>query len=85
MITGGVGVLICVLLLLAGDRANKRRQAAFRNRYGSFEGFRKQVDAERIQDIRRAQGNVHAIKAVRQDHPHASLVMAKRYVEELPA
>lgn len=78
------GISFCVLALLAGARVNNRRQAAFRNRYSSYEDFRRQVDAERIRDLRRKWGDVYAIKAVRQAHPGASLVMAKRYVDELP-
>ncbi|MGW4818519.1 hypothetical protein ACWEP4_05930 [Streptomyces sp. NPDC004227] len=54
-------------------------------RYGSFEGFRGQVDEEKIQRVRREQGDVAAIKLVRQTHPYVSLLLAKRYVEELPA
>ncbi|MFI0965153.1 hypothetical protein ACH4S8_27715 [Streptomyces sp. NPDC021080] len=77
----GVTIAICV----AGDRAAKKREKDFRDKYGSFEGFRDQVDAERIQGVRRASGDIAAIRALRQEYPYVSLVMAKRYVDELPA
>ncbi|MFE2533026.1 hypothetical protein [Streptomyces sp. NPDC059371] len=83
-IAGFIAVGICIAMLVAGDRAAKRRKKAFWDRYGSFEGFRGQVDAGRIQGVRRARGDVAAIKAVREEYPGVSLVMAKRYVDELP-
>ncbi|WP_406838439.1 hypothetical protein ACICHK_23485 [Streptomyces sp. AHU1] len=79
-IAAGIAIAICV----AGDRAAKRRERVFRDRYGSFEGFRGQVDPERIRGVRRRSGDVAAIKAVREEHPCVSLLTAKRYVDELP-
>lgn len=76
---------IAVAVGVAGNRAAKKREKAFWDRYGSFEGFRDQVDAERILGVRRARGDVAAIKAVREEYPDVSLVWAKRYVDELPA
>ncbi|MGV9251788.1 hypothetical protein [Streptomyces sp. NPDC003697] len=84
-IAGAIAVGVVITAGVAGDRASKKRQKAFRDRYGSFEGFRNQVDAERVQGVRRERGDVAAVKAVRDGHPYVSLAMAKRYVEELPA
>ncbi|MGW0953593.1 hypothetical protein [Streptomyces sp. NPDC002545] len=70
---------------VAGDRAPRKRKKAYWERYGSFEGFRGQVDEEKIQRVRREQGDVVAIKVVRQTYPYVPLFLAKRYVEELPA
>ncbi|MGW3915859.1 hypothetical protein ACWEBX_30675 [Streptomyces sp. NPDC005070] len=83
-ILGFIAVGICIAMGVAGDRAAKKRKKAFWDAYGSFEGFRGQVDVERIQGVRRARGDVAAIKAVREEYPCVSLVMAKRYVDELP-
>ncbi|MGW3818474.1 hypothetical protein [Streptomyces sp. NPDC005046] len=69
---------------VAGDRAAKKRKKAFWDRYGSFEGFRGQVDTERIQRVLRASGDIAAIEVVRKEYPYGSLAMAKRYVDELP-
>ncbi|MEU6810899.1 hypothetical protein ABZ920_18310 [Streptomyces sp. NPDC046831] len=84
-ITGAVAVGVTAALAIAGDRASKKRQKASLDRYGSFEGFRNQVDEERIRGVRGERGNVAAIKAVRDEYPYVPLVAAKRYVEELPA
>ncbi|MEU4165894.1 hypothetical protein AB0F46_03285 [Streptomyces sp. NPDC026665] len=84
-IAGFIAVGIAIVVGVAGERAAKKRKKAFWDRYGSFEGFRGQVDAERIQGVRRAKGDIAAVKAVREGHPDVSLVMAKRYVDELPA
>ncbi|MEV6197368.1 hypothetical protein AB0M19_33800 [Streptomyces sp. NPDC051920] len=84
-IAGFIAVGIAIAVGVAGERAAKKRKKAFWDRYGSFEGFSGQVDVERIQGVRRAKGDVAAVKAVREDHPDVSLVMAKRYVDELPA
>ncbi|WP_037673988.1 hypothetical protein [Streptomyces griseus] len=80
-----VAVVLSLVISVAGDRSAKKRKQAFWDRYGSFEGFRNQVDQERIQGVRRKRGDVAAMKAVRDEYPYVSLVMAKRYVEELPA
>ncbi|MFE2303279.1 hypothetical protein ACFXAW_34375 [Streptomyces sp. NPDC059445] len=84
-IVGFIAMGIAVAVGVAGNRAAKKREKAFWGRYGSFEGFRDQVDAERILGVRRAKGDVAAIKAVREEYPDVSLVLAKRYVDELPA
>ncbi|MFI5987221.1 hypothetical protein ACIBEA_40930 [Streptomyces sp. NPDC051555] len=75
-ITGALGV--------AFDRSAKKRKKAFWERFGSFEGFRAQVDETKIQQVRSDHGDVAAIKAVRQSHTYVPLVLAKRYVDELP-
>ncbi|MFD7229277.1 hypothetical protein [Streptomyces sp. NPDC059881] len=41
------------------------------------------MDAEKIRSVRRDRGDIAAIKTVREEHPLASLVIAKRYVEDL--
>ncbi|MEV5006132.1 hypothetical protein ACIQFZ_23670 [Streptomyces sp. NPDC093064] len=84
-ITGTIAIGVMVASAVVGDRASKKREKAFWERYGSFEGFRGQVDEEKIQRVRREQGDVAAIKVVRQTYPYVSLLLAKRYVEELPA
>ncbi|MFJ2718808.1 hypothetical protein [Streptomyces sp. NPDC087437] len=84
-ITAPMAIGVMVALAVVGDRASKKRKKAFRERYGSFEGFRSQVDEEKIQRVRREQGDVVAIKVVRQTYPYVPLLLAKRYVEELPA
>ncbi|MEU9140284.1 hypothetical protein AB0D33_30755 [Streptomyces sp. NPDC048404] len=63
-IAAGVTMAVCI----AGDRGAKKRKKAFWDAYGSFEGFRDQVDAERIQGVRTARGDIAGIKAVRRDH-----------------
>lgn len=84
-ISGVIAVCILIAIGVAGDRAAKKRKKAFWDRYGSFEGFRGQVDTERIEEVRRASGDVVAIKVLRKEYPNVSLVMAKRYVDELAA
>ncbi|MFI1290790.1 hypothetical protein ACH4VM_20355 [Streptomyces sp. NPDC020792] len=84
-ITATIAIGVTVALAAVGDRASKKRKKAFWERYGSFEGFRGQVDEEKIQRVRREQGDVVAIKVVRQTYPYVPLLLAKRYVEELPA
>ncbi|MGX4692305.1 hypothetical protein [Streptomyces sp. JNUCC 63] len=84
-ISSAIAVGVSTVIGVAGDRTTKKRKQAFWDRYGSFEGFRSQVDQERIQGVRRERGNVAAIKVVREEYPYVSLAMAKRYVEELPA
>ncbi|GED85905.1 hypothetical protein ACIQMV_17610 [Streptomyces sp. NPDC091412] len=84
-ITAPMAIGVMVALAVVGDRASKKRKKAFWERYGSFEGFRSQVDEEKIQRVRREQGDVVAIKVVRQTYPYVPLLLAKRYVEELPA
>ncbi|MDX3059340.1 hypothetical protein PV394_30090 [Streptomyces sp. NE06-03E] len=83
LITGAVAAGIVGALGIAGDRAARRRKRAFRNHYGSYEGFRHQVDEDKVRSVRSARGDVAAVKAVRDDHPLASLVIANRYVREL--
>ncbi|MEU6663515.1 hypothetical protein [Streptomyces sp. NPDC046821] len=85
-IAGVVVIVAVTALAMIGDRASKqKRDKAFAERYGSYEGFRRQVDQARIQETLRAHGMVAAVKAVRDTNPHVSLVLAKRYVDELPA
>lgn len=84
-IAGVVALGVSGALGVASDRSSNKRKKAFQERYGSFEGFRSQVDEEKIQGVRREKGNVYAIKAVRQNYPYVSLAFAKRYVEELPS
>lgn len=84
-VAGFIAVGTTIAIGVAGERAAKKRKKAFWDTYGSFEGFRDQVDAERVQGVRRASGDIAAVKAVRGNHPHVPLVMAKRYVDELPS
>lgn len=84
-ITGTIAIGVTAALGVASDRASNKRKKAFWERYGSFEGFRDQVDGEKIQRVLREQGKIAAIKVVRQTYPYVSLPLAKRYVEELPA
>ncbi|MEU3302114.1 hypothetical protein ABZ729_20110 [Streptomyces sp. NPDC006678] len=83
----GVALLIGAVLLagcwFAVDRASRKQKQAFWDTYGSYEGFSAQVDAEKIRSVRRDRGEIAAIKSVREEHPLASLVIAKRYVEDL--
>ncbi|MEU8707671.1 hypothetical protein [Streptomyces sp. NPDC048565] len=75
--------MILGALAIVGERATRKRKRAFWDRYGSYEGFRGQVDEDKVRSVRAAHGDIAAVKAVRDDHPLASLVIAKRYVEEL--
>jgi ribosomal protein L7/L12 len=84
-IAGAVALGVTGALGVATDRTANKRKKAFKERYGTFEGFRSQVDEERIQRVRREKGNVSAIKVVRENYPYVSLAFAKRYVEELPS
>ncbi|MFD7033195.1 hypothetical protein ACFWAR_34735 [Streptomyces sp. NPDC059917] len=79
-----VALTLAVALGVALDRSAKKRKKAFWEHFGSFEGFRAQVDGTKIQQIRSDHGDVAAIKAVRQSHTYVPLVLAKRYVDELP-
>ncbi|TXS09545.1 hypothetical protein [Streptomyces sp. wa22] len=65
------------------DRILRRRKRAFRDRYGTYDGFRTRVDADEVRAVRDARGEVAAVKAVRDRHPFASLAHAHRYVKEL--
>ncbi|MFJ4002679.1 hypothetical protein ACIPWL_04370 [Streptomyces sp. NPDC090023] len=83
-ISGAIAVGISTVLGMASDQTSKKRAQAFTKRYGSYEGFRRQVDEDRVQEVRRSKGKVAAIKEVRDNYPYVSLPMAKRYVEQLP-
>ncbi|ASY33840.1 hypothetical protein CAC01_15175 [Streptomyces sp. CLI2509] len=79
------GGMVVVLVAVVLSRLGTRRQArAFEERYGSYEGFRRQVDAGRVREVARERGKIAAVKEVRERHPGVSLVMAKRYVDQLP-
>ncbi|MGW7367442.1 hypothetical protein ACWGI8_29480 [Streptomyces sp. NPDC054841] len=69
--------------IATGDRAARKRKQAFWDHYGSYEGFRGQVDEEKIRAVQRSRGDVAAIKQVRDDYPLTSLLIAKRYVDGL--
>ncbi|MER7190343.1 hypothetical protein [Streptomyces flaveolus] len=84
-ISGAIAVGISAVLGVAGEHTSKKRAQAFTKRYGSYEGFRQQVDEDRVQGVLRTRGKVAAIKEVRDNYPYVSLPMAKRYVEQLPA
>ncbi|MEU1486362.1 hypothetical protein [Streptomyces sp. NPDC005752] len=81
----GVVVVAAVGAALAfvSDRALRRRKRAFVDRYGTYDGFRTQVDADEVRTVRGARGDVAAVKFVRDRHPLASLAHAHRYVKEL--
>jgi hypothetical protein len=83
-ISSAIAVGVSMVIVVASYRTTKKREQDFRDRYGSFEGFRSQVDQERIQEVRGERGNVAAIKVVREEYPYVSLAMAKRYVYEMP-
>ncbi|MEU6443902.1 hypothetical protein [Streptomyces sp. NPDC047046] len=83
LLYGGMAVVLVAGLV---SRLGARKRAReFQERYGSYEGFRRQVDAGRVREVARERGNVAAVKEVRERHPGVSLVMAKRYVDQLPA
>ncbi|MEV3932957.1 MULTISPECIES: hypothetical protein [unclassified Streptomyces] len=83
-LTGVIAVgIVGAASAFAGDRLLRRRKRAFQDRYGSYEGFRGQVDADEVRAVRDARGDVAAVKAVRDRHPLASLTHANRYVKEL--
>ncbi|MET8714554.1 hypothetical protein ABZV52_15480 [Streptomyces sp. NPDC004735] len=81
----GVVVVAAVgaVAAFAGDRVLRGRKRAFRDRYGTYDGFRTQVDADEVRAVRDARGEVAAVKVVRDRHPLASLAHAHRYVKEL--
>jgi hypothetical protein len=62
---GFIAVGITIAICVAGDRAAKKRKRVFRDRYGSFEGFRSQVDPERIRGVRRRSGDVAPLRLSR--------------------
>ncbi|UFQ16859.1 MULTISPECIES: hypothetical protein [Streptomyces] len=83
----GITVLIAAgvtgALGIAGDQAVRKRKKAFWNQYGSYEGFRSQVDEQRIRSVQRDRGDIAAVKAVRDNYPLASMAIAKKYVDGL--
>ncbi|MBM7436846.1 hypothetical protein [Streptomyces sp. HB132] len=87
MIDGLTGVIVIgivgAVLAFAGDRIVRRRKRAFEDRYGTYEGFRDQVDENEVRAVRDERGDVAAVKTVRDRHPLASLAHAHRYVKEL--
>ncbi|MFB8025831.1 hypothetical protein ACFQ6U_11035 [Streptomyces sp. NPDC056465] len=83
-LTGAVAAgIVGAVSAFAGDRALRKRKRAFQDRYGTYEGFRGQVDEDEVRTVRDARGDVAAVKAVRDRHPLASLSHAHRYVKEL--
>ncbi|MFD5873557.1 hypothetical protein [Streptomyces sp. NPDC060322] len=83
-LTGVIAVgVVGAASAFAGERALRRRKRAFQDRYGTYAGFRSQVDEDEIRAVRGARGDVAAVKAVRDRHPSASLAHANRYVKEL--
>uniref|UniRef100_A0AAU3GSV0 Secreted protein n=1 Tax=Streptomyces sp. NBC_01401 TaxID=2903854 RepID=A0AAU3GSV0_9ACTN len=82
-LTGTIAFVIVGALAIAGERTTRKRKRAFWDRYGSYEGFSSQVDEDKVRSVRGAHGDIAAVKAVRDDHPLAPLLIAKRYVEEL--
>ncbi|MEU0332784.1 hypothetical protein [Streptomyces sp. NPDC006193] len=84
-ISGAIAVGLSAALGVASDRTTKKRKQAFWDQYGSYEGFRSQVDEERIREVWRERGDLAAMKAVRDAFPYVPLPVAKRYVDELPA
>ncbi|MDF6019598.1 hypothetical protein [Streptomyces sp. JH34] len=81
----GVAVVAAVgaALAFASDRVLRRRKRAFRDHYGTYEGFRTQVDGDEVRAVLAARGEIAAVKVVRDRHPLASLAHAHRYVKEL--
>lgn len=77
------GMAVVLVAALVSGRGARRRARVFEKRYGSYEGFRRQVDAGRVRQVARERGPVAAVKEVRERHPGVSLVMAKRYVDQL--
>ncbi|WP_431035198.1 hypothetical protein ACQYWQ_15310 [Streptomyces sp. P6-2-1] len=78
------GMVVVLVAGLVSERGARKRARAFQERYGSYEGFRRQVDAGRVREVAREQGKVAAVREVRDGHPGVSLLMAKRYVDQLP-
>lgn len=63
-LTGAIAVGISGALGIAGERAARKRKRAFWDHYGTYEGFRRQVDEDKVRSVRGARGDVAAIKAV---------------------
>jgi hypothetical protein len=64
-VAGAVAVGITTVLGVASDRTSKKRAQAFTRQYGSYEGFRQQVDEAHVQEVRRTRGDVAAGEALR--------------------
>lgn len=61
----------------------QKRKQEFKKRYPSYEDFRRAVDESRIRRVKEQDGDVTAIKVLRDDFPGAPLELATRYVREL--
>lgn len=82
-VAGIIAAGVVGALGIIGNQATRKRKKAFWDQYGSYEGFRRQVDEQRIRAVQRDHGDIAAVKAVRDNHPLASMVVAKKYVDGL--
>ncbi|GAA2462522.1 hypothetical protein [Streptomyces lavendulocolor] len=82
-ISGLIAAGVTGVLGIFGDQAVRKRKKAFWVQYGSYEGFRSQVDEQKIRSVQRDRGDIAAVKAVRDNYPLASMAIAKKYVDGL--
>jgi hypothetical protein len=78
-----VAIAVVAVGFVMVDLALGRRTAVFAERFPSFESFAAAVDAERVRAVKRAAGEVAAIRAVRVDVPDAPLDDVVRLVRRL--
>lgn len=67
----------------AVNKRQKKKREAFTAQFGSFEEFRRAADPDRIRAIRDDQGELVAVKVVRQEFPGIPLEYATRFVKQL--
>ncbi|WP_129841678.1 hypothetical protein [Streptomyces sp. RFCAC02] len=81
--TETAGILVAGAVLLAAGGTQRSRARAHRRRFASFAAFSAAVDGDAIRAVRDREGEIRAVKAVRDAHPGAPLADSVRYVRSL--